>query len=170
MPAKSRWLLQIPRIIEQLSVLDVPIVDRAICQALFGVGRRRAIDLVQRFGGYQSGNAGLVDRLALIEQLKAMAESDDVRRERRRKQALAAELNKLERFRTAASVQIPVTPDVWERCLPELPAGVSLQSGQLIVRFTGTEELLERLFALAQAAANDYVSFRDTIEAAVPVS
>lgn len=72
MPAKPQWLLQIPQILEQLRAMDVPVVDRGACEKLFGVRRRQAVDLMHRFGGYQSGNAVLLDRGALIIQLQAI--------------------------------------------------------------------------------------------------
>ena len=45
-------------------------VDREGFETMFGVGRRRAVDLMHRFGGYQSGDTILVDRVALIERLE----------------------------------------------------------------------------------------------------
>ena len=51
MPAKALWLLHIPEIIAMLETFDVPVVDRAIIERLFGLRRRRAIDLLHRFGG-----------------------------------------------------------------------------------------------------------------------
>src|ERR1700740_782536 len=105
MAAKSRWLLEIPTMIEQLSALDTPVVDRAVCESLFGVKRRRAIALMQRFGGYQAGNTVLIDRLALIQQLKAVQDEPQVEIERQRKQRLSEHLVKLEKHRRAAAVR-----------------------------------------------------------------
>ena len=39
MPAKSLWLLHIPEIASQLETFDVPVVDRAIIERLFGLRR-----------------------------------------------------------------------------------------------------------------------------------
>jgi hypothetical protein len=55
MPAKALWLLQIPEIVALLETFDVPVVDRAVIERLFGLRRRRAIELLHRFGGYQAG-------------------------------------------------------------------------------------------------------------------
>ena len=55
MPAKAQWLLQIPEIVSLLETFEVPVVDRAIIERLFGLRRRRAIELLHRFGGYQAG-------------------------------------------------------------------------------------------------------------------
>ena len=155
MPAKARWLTQIPQMIVKLSALDVPVLDRAICERVFEVGRRQAIYLLKSFGGYECGNAFLIDRLNLIGQLKCMAEGEEIDQERRRKRKLADELQKLERYRAAAAVQIPVTPETFTRRFPDMPEGVVLSGGELIVRYSAAEQLLERLYGIAAAAAND---------------
>lgn len=62
MPAKALWLLHVPGIVSQLETFDVPVVDRAIVEHLFGLQRRQAIELLHRFGGYRAGWTFLVDR------------------------------------------------------------------------------------------------------------
>ena len=62
MPAKPQWMLQIPAMLTQLRALDVPVIDRGLCEKIFGVHRRRAVELMHRFGGYRSGNTVLIDR------------------------------------------------------------------------------------------------------------
>ena len=164
MPAKPRWLLHIPEIIDQLRALDVPIVDRAMCERLFGLRRRRTIELIQHFGGYRSANSLLVDRLALIEQLETIKASPEVAAERQRKERLEQRLVALSRYRRATQVRIPVTPAAERSRLPELPAGVALETGRLLVEFSRTEDLLQRLYAVAQAAANDFEAFEQTVD------
>ena len=51
---QPHWLLHVPRIIEELRRLPVPVLDRATIEKLFGLKRRQAILLLHRFGGYQS--------------------------------------------------------------------------------------------------------------------
>ena len=62
MPAEPRWLRQIPRIIEELSALDMPVVDRPVIEQAFGVRRRRAVQLPGWFGGYLVGRTFVVKR------------------------------------------------------------------------------------------------------------
>src|ERR1022692_2100735 len=62
MPAKAQWLLRVPEILAELAALDVPVLDRAVCERLFRLRRRRTIDLIRCFGGYQAGRTFLVDR------------------------------------------------------------------------------------------------------------
>ena len=159
MPCKSRWLLQISSIVDQLKTLDVPVLDRVACERIFGVKRRRAIDLMQRFGGYRVGNTVLVDRLDLIRQLQSMADDPDVERERRRKLRLSEQLVELEKHRRATAVRIHVGPEALSCTVADLLGGVCFEPGKLTVLYDSVEELLRRLYELAQAAANDFDGF-----------
>jgi len=159
MPAKAQWLLRVPEILEELSVLDVPVVDRAVCERLFRLRRRRTIDLIRSFGGYQSGRTFLVDRPKLVAQLEQIRDSPDFKMERQRKDRLADRLDSIRRLQAGARVAIAVEPEILSQRLPDLPAGVGLSPGALHIQFQSPEELLEKLFALAQAIANDYEAF-----------
>ena len=164
MPAKPAWLLKIPEIVTMLEAFDVPVVDRAIIERLFGLRRRQAIELLHRFGGYQAGRTFLVDRHVLIAKLRGLAEGEDFEREIRRKERLGGVIDQLRRYQAAARVSIPVPPDVFNRKLKDLSAGVALEPGHLHVEFSDAEELLGKLFELAQVASNDFDRFRAAAE------
>jgi len=166
MPAKPAWLLQIPQILEHLEAFDVPVVDRAMVEHLFGIRRRRAIELMHLFGGYQAGRTYLIDRRRLIDRLQRLADGDGFERERHRKERLTNALQELRRNHVASSVKISVPPDVWSHRMADLPAGVKLAAGHLHVEFSGTEDLLTKLFELSQAAADDFDRFRAASEPA----
>jgi hypothetical protein len=168
MPAKSRWLLKIPEIIERLSQMDAPVVDRAVCERLFGIGRRRAIDLMQKFGGYQAGNTILVDGSAFIQHLQRMLDDPEFEQERRRKRRLSEHLTELEKHSRAAAVRIPVGPETVHQSPDDLPDGIFFEPGRLRVDYGNVEELLRRLFELAQAAANDFDEFSKLAMPAAP--
>lgn len=159
MPAKAQWLLRVPEILEELAALDVPVVDRATCERLFRLRRRRTIDLMRCFGGYQTGRTFLVDRPQLVKQLEAIRDSSDFKMEWRRKERLTERLDAIRRLQAGARVAIPVQPEVLSQRLPDLPEGVGLSPGTLHIQFQTPEELLSKLFSLAQAIANDYEAF-----------
>ena len=165
MPAKPRWLLHIPAMIDSLAAMSAPVVDRAVCERLFGLRRRRAIDLMRRFGGYQAGSAFLVDRLGLLEMLRRIESDPGTAEERHRKQRLSAQLDEARRLRRASQVCIAVAPDVHGRRVCDLPEGVRLRVGQLTIDFVGVEQLLSNLYELSQAAAYDYDSFCSAVTA-----
>jgi hypothetical protein len=159
MPAKAQWLLRVPEILEELSALELPVVDRAVCERLFGLRRRRAIDLMRSFGGYQAGRTFLIDRPKLVAELERIRVSSDFKMEARRRERLTDRLEAIRRLQTAARVAIPVAPPTLGSRLPELPPGVGLTPGALHIQFRSSEDLLGKLFALAQAIANDYEAF-----------
>src|ERR1700676_3183787 len=160
MPAKAAWLLQIPEILAHLEVFDLPVLDRAIIEHLFGLRRRRAIELMHLFGGYQAGRTCLIDRRRLIDHLRSLAEGEDF------KGAARSELDQFRWSEAAMRVKIPVQPDVRSRRMADLSAGVALEAGHLHIEFSGTEDLLTKLFELSQAAANDFDRFRAASEPA----
>ena len=163
MPPQPLWLLHVPRIIEQLRRLEVPVLDRAVIEKLFGLKRRQAIQLLHRFGGYQAGRTFLVDRQELVEQLEAIRDGETFRYEQRRR--LVAELESVRKYLQAAAVKIPLRPQARYQ-IATLPPDVDLQPGRLRVEFDGVEALLAKLFELAHSAANDFERFRNAVESA----
>jgi hypothetical protein len=159
MPAKAEWLLRVPEILVALRVLDTPVVDRAAMQRLFGFRRRRAIQFMHKLDGYQAGHSFLVDRLRLITQLEVLQNSDSFYQENRRRINLEETAEHARRHAVAARVKIQVKPDTWNSRIHALPAGIWLEPGSLKVEFRDPQELLQRLFALSQAIANDFEEF-----------
>ena len=165
MPPQPSWITRIPEILADLRQLDAPVADRHICELLFGVRRRRAIELMQRFGGYRSGNSILLDRCELIASLERVHGSPEVTWERRRKQRLGQQLDELHRSRAAKAITLPVSRDALAPN-PELPQGVSIGAGRLCVDFRTAEELFARMYELAQFALVDFENFRRRVESA----
>src|ERR1051326_349033 len=138
MPTKKTWLLRLTEIREELTAMQVPVVDRAIFERLFGVRRRRAIQLLHYFDGYQSGRTFLIDRLSLIEQLAPLEASADFALEHHRRQRLVESIESLRRARAGARVIIPV--NLAQTSAPGLPPGVQLDAGKLCVHFDDTRD------------------------------
>ncbi len=146
MPARKTWLLRLRQIREELSALDVPVIDRAVFERIFGLRRRRAIQLMHYFGGFQSSQAFLLDRLDLLRQLEPLEASAEFALELRRRQRLVDALDKLRRSQSGVRGSIPVAPDGRDRSMADLPAGVRLEPGSLRVDFARAEDLLGKLF------------------------
>jgi hypothetical protein len=158
MPAKPAWFLELPRILDNVRGLPCPVLDRAAFELLFQVRRRQAIQLMHRFGGYQIGKTFLIDRLQLVAELERACAGTDFAFEVRRKQRLAESMEKLERHRAAAQVRIPVAPSTVAG-LP-FPSDVDLTPGRLTIEFASPEDLLSKLFLLAQKIAEDFEGMR----------
>jgi hypothetical protein len=163
-PTLSQWFLRLPEIAEELRQLSAPVVDRAVFESVFRVGRRRAIQLLHQFGGYQVGKTFVIDRTKLIERLEREQGGEAFDRERQRKTRILEELERARRLAAARKVKIAVAPDVQERVLSDLPAGIHLRPGELRIEFFGTEDLLRHLFELSQAIVNDYVRFEELVD------
>ena len=164
MPVRKTWLLRLPEIQQELRSIEVPVLDRAVFERIFGVRRRRAIQLMHYFGGYESGRALLVDRVGVLQQLEPLQAGAEFVLEQRRRQRLTEALEKARRYRAAAGVRIPVRPGAQDRHIDDLPEGIELQPGSLHVEFGKAEDLLAKLFELSKAAANDFEAFRNAAE------
>src|SRR5437764_10746269 len=158
-PANPEWMLQLPEICSRLEELEVPVVDRVILERIFGVSRRRATQLMHSFGGYLAGRTFLIDRSHLISTLHAIKNGAEFAREQSRRERLGARMEQVRRARAGSCVRIPVTPEVLSSRVVGLPCGIALQPGRLLIEFATTEDLLVKLVALAQAAANDFNGF-----------
>ena len=157
MPAEPQWLLRLPAIIEEISALDAPVVDRSVIERVFGVRRRRAIHLLGCFGGYQVGRTFVVPRDAMVAQLRIMAAGERFQLEKRRYEKLAEGLERLRKDQRASQIAVPVPEPA---AVPAgLPPGVTLQAGRLTVDFVGVQELLGKLYGVARAAAEDFSAF-----------
>ena len=159
MPAKAEWLLRVPEILVALRVLDIPVVDRAAIERLFGFQRRRAIQFMHELDGYQAGHSFLVDRLRLIAQLEVLQNGDGFHQESRRRMNLEETVEHARRHAVATRVKIHVEPGALDTRIHALPVGIRLEPGSLRVEFRDPQELLQKLFALSQAIANDFEQF-----------
>src|SRR5450759_3473193 len=88
MPTKPEWLLRLPDIRAELEHLDVPVVDRSGIERIFGLRRRRAIELMHEFGGYQAGRRFLLDPARLLGALPLLVPGEDFTAEKRRRERL----------------------------------------------------------------------------------
>lgn len=164
MPTVPEWFLRLPEIVDDLERLTTPVVDRAVFESVFRVRRRRAIQLLHQFGGYQIGRTFVIDRASLISQLKSKAGGAAFDYEQKRKTRILDELEVARRQAPGRKVRIAVSSDVHERVIDGLPAGIHLKPGELRIEFFGTEDLLRHLFELSQAIANDYQRFESLVE------
>lgn len=143
-----------------LAEVSVPVMDRSAIQSIFGLKRRQAVALMHRFGGFQAGNAFLVERERVIAELGRIAGTGEYQRETARREKLASAVSKFQLVRRAHEVRIEVPPEAFGTRMSTLSEAVRLVPGKLEVEFAGSEDLLTKLFALAQAAANDYEGFQ----------
>ena len=163
MPAKPEWLLRLPEIRAELEHLDVPVVDRAGVERIFGLKRRRAIELLHQFGGYQVGRTFLMDRARLLEALQSLESGEDYTAEKRRRERLGDVVEASREHLISTRVRIPVRAAAARASLDRLAPGVLLMPGMLSIEFRHPVELLEKLYGLAQAISHDFEKFEELL-------
>lgn len=165
MPAKPIWYSRIPLVIQALEALPRPFVDRATIESLLGVGRRRAQQILAPCVTGRIGANGLADRHTLITHLRRLAHSDSRHYEQRRRQNVAAKLAELEKERRERPRLLVEAPtQVLNQELANLPPGVRLEPGRIIIEFTAPQHALEKLLALAMAISNDFERFERQVQ------
>jgi len=163
MPTKPEWLLRLPDIRAELEHLDVPVVDRAGIERIFGLRRRRAIELMHQFGGYQAGCTFLLERVRLLEALQSLESREDYTVEKRRRERLRDVVEASREHLISTRVRIPVHAAAMRPSLDRLAPGVILLPGMLSIEFRHPIELLEKLYGLAQAISHDFERFEDLL-------
>jgi hypothetical protein len=128
----------------------IPFFRRRDIEALFGLKKRQAINLMHRIGAIRVSRELAVDKRDLIAWLEQMIEDPSAAAEWRRHERVIDRIVELKAETAARAVKI-VLPD--PKPSGELPDGVSLQPGLLTISFESDQELLERLFLLARVLA-----------------
>lgn len=165
MPSKPLWYSRIPAVIQVLEALPRPFVDRATIESLLGVGRRRAQEILAPCVTERVGSNGLADRDALIAHLSRLARSDSRHYEQRRRQRVATKLAELEKERRERPrLLVEATTRVLSQEFENLPPGISLEPGRIMVEFAHPQQALEKLLALAMAISNDFDRFERCVQ------
>ena len=163
MPAKPTWYSQIDHIVKELRALPHPFVDRATVEFLLGVKRRRAQQIMAPCITERVGSNGLANRDAFIDRLRNLAEGDDGSFEVKRRRRVADLIDGLRRERlTRPQLLVEAPLRVVDQKLENLPAGVHVHTGRIVVEFDEPQEALEKLLALAMAISNDFERFESS--------
>ena len=141
----------------------MPVVDRSGIERIFGLRRRRAIELMHEFGGYQTGRTFLVDRARLLEALQSLESREDYSVEKRRRERLGDVVEASREYLISARVRIPVRAAAARASLDRLAPGVLLMPGMLSIEVRHPIELLEKLYSLAQAISHDFERFEELL-------
>lgn len=154
MPDRPTWCGHLEEIRHQLRALPDPWVDRALIEALLGIGRRRAQQILAPCISRQVGASGLADRETVMQHLQHLADGETVHYERQRRRRLAERMDALHRERLH-TVLVEAPAAIVNQSLAGLPEGISITPGRMTVSFRTTQEALEKLLALAMAIGND---------------
>ena len=159
MPATPRWLLAIPDAIRQLEALDRDLLTRRDLERLFGVSRARAATLMQTFGAELTGHQRTLPTAQLLRQLRRHRTGAAFRGEATRRDRVVTAIRRAR----LTGIRVAVPLEALEGRLASLPEGVHVARDRIDVRFSGAQEAVARLFALAQALTNDYDRFETLV-------
>lgn len=129
----------------------IPFFRRGDIEALFGLKKRQAINLMHRIGAVRVSRELAVPQRDLVRWLEERIANPGVLDEQRRHETVIGRIVELKAETAARTLKI-VLPDGAPST--EIPVGVCFQPGLLTVEFHSQEELLERLFLLARAFAS----------------
>jgi hypothetical protein len=151
MPNNPSYIHKLAGILaEARSPKPIPFLRRRDIEALFGLKKRQAVNLMHRIGAIRVSRELAVDQRDLIAWLEQMLSNPSATAEWRRHERVIDRIIELKAETAARAVKI-VLPDPAPSI--ELPDGVSLQPGLLTVSFESEQQLLERLFLLARVLA-----------------
>lgn len=166
MAAEVTWANRIPDALKTLRESTETDVRRETIEDLLGVKRRAAQQVMAVVGTYgqDKGLAAYVKRLDLILYLESQLKSqaDERRREARHFAEVLARLKK--EHAEMPPVLLPVQQIELERMerrqrVGNLPHGIEISPGLLVIKFDDLEALVWKLQALAIAMQNDYEEF-----------
>ena len=151
MPAPPRGRRASPDARRPRDALDREVLTRGDVEQRCGVSSARAATRMQTVGAARTGTQRTLPRTQRLRQLRqhrarAACRGDAARRARRLTARRTARL-------TGIRVAVPVAARAGR--LASLPAGVHVARDRIDVRFSGAQEAVARLYALAQVLSND---------------
>jgi hypothetical protein len=151
LPLNPTYIHQLEQILtEARAPKPIPFFRRRDVEALFGLKKRQAVNLMHRIGAVRVSRELALQQRDLIRWLERMISDPSVAVEQRRQDTVIDRIVELKAETAARAIKI-VLPD--RAPSVDLPEGVSLQPGLLTVSFDHEQQLLERLFLLARALA-----------------
>jgi hypothetical protein len=165
MPDKPIWYGRLEDAIREIEALPYPWVDRVVIESVLGVGRRRAQQILQPLLSRQAGRNGLAPRDRVIEHLRRLAAGEPADFEQQRRRRFLATLDRLqEEARSRPRVLVEAPTAVVNQELDNLPPGISLSPGRIVIdNFKTPEEAMQKMLALVMAMGNDPLGFEARI-------
>jgi hypothetical protein len=151
MPDNPTYIHKLDAILAEVRLSKpIPFFRRRDIEALFGLKKRQAVNLMHRIGPVRVSRELAIEQRELVAWLERLLSDPSTAMERRRHQRVIDRIVDLKAETAARAVKIAL-PDRAPSI--DLPAGVSLQPGLLTVSFESDEQLLQSLFLLARLFA-----------------
>ena len=151
MPDNPSYIHKLAEIlVEARAPKPIPFFRRRDIEALFGLKKRQAVNLMHRIGAIRVSRELAVDKRDLIRWLEQRIEDPSVAIEQRRHERVIDRIVELKAETAARAIRIVLPAP---KPTVQLPDGVSLEPGLLTIAFDNDQQLLERLFLLARVLA-----------------
>jgi len=151
MPDNPSYIHKLEGILAEVrSPKPIPFFRRRDIEALFGLKKRQAVNLMHRIGAIRVSRELAVEQRDLIRWLERTLSDPSTVSEQHRHERVISRIVELKAETAARAVRI-VLPDPASSV--DFPEGVSLQPGLLTIAFESEQQLLERLFLLARVLA-----------------
>jgi hypothetical protein len=162
MPARPAYFHRLTEALDVFRSSPLDWVDRRTLQEVLGVSKTVAWRILRHCGATQGpGNTLVCPRRDLIASLERLQQTGAYQHEIRRRDRLDSQLGAL--LSVARSRHIEVAPEdqgisLLNSRFEDLPAGIELTPGRLVIEFAGIDEFLQKVGRLVFALQNDYDS------------
>lgn len=163
MPRPVKWARDLHAIRDRAMKSRVETWSRVDIEYLFNVGRATAQTLARAIGEVQTvAGAHFVDRASLIAFLDEMIEAPSVEK------ALRMRLIDSPSPPRRRSLKVPIPADLRNAMVTDLPDHIQVIPGELTIRVSDLENLLESLAIFAKILENDFAGVQKLIEVPPP--
>jgi hypothetical protein len=152
-------------IVAELTSLPRSEIDTAELAQKLGVKRRRAQIILEPITDKRTlGASNLVPKEAVIARLRELVAGEGAKAEQERRARLVAILEKARTEARAPQVLVEAPVSVLRQELENLPPGVSLSPGRIVLEgFQTVEEAQQKILALIMALGNDPDGFAERV-------
>ncbi len=169
LPLQPTWFRRIPALLATLQAENAPQeLTRREIEELFGVRRRRAILLLHRCGASRRGLDLIATRDSVVAYLEQQWNEEAAASIAAQERQVAETLAEARRALTLPTIPLPPPKKLSAITFAGLPADIQLTRSELSLTFSSAQDLIEKLFTLAQAFANDYESLERALNDANP--
>ena len=157
-------------IVKELTSLPCPDIDSAQLAAKLGVKRRRAQIILEPVMNKRTvGASVLVSKEAVIVRLRELVAGEGAKAEQERRARLVAILEKSRTEARPPQVLVEAPAAITRQELENLPPGVSLAPGRIVLEgFHTREEAQQKILALIMALGNDPDGFAERVTVPSP--
>ena len=164
MPDKPSWTAMLEKAIAQLEALPCPDVDSQLLAELLDLRRRRAQQILRPLVSRTVGRSGLASKEAVIRHLRLLVSGDVAEAEKQRRKRFYAQLVQARAATQQPKILVEAPVTVVNQQLENLPAGVSLAPGRIVLEaFETIEEAQQKILALIMAMGNDPEGFAERV-------